>query len=129
MSIRESGADVSGSMVGAALRERLFGGQRIGQLIKSLSLLPGLVKAIGHSLPECVVELATKPLPPEVACQLPEELRPRAKAFQHLFFCEGDFARAFQAASVHCNVEVDATFVCENLVGFPYHIYLVVQKG
>ena len=116
-------------MVGGALRQRLQGDKRVSLLVDSLSLLPGLVQVIQENLPECVVELATKPLAEAVLATLPEQIRSRALAFQHLFVCEGDFARAFQAASVHCNVEVDATFVSENLVGFPYHIYLVVQKG
>ena len=114
-------------MVGEALRQGR--GQCVSMLVDSLSLLPGLVQAIRENLPGCVVEFATKPLSQTVLTTLPEQIRPQARAFQHLFICEGDFARAFQDASAHNNVEMDATYVSENLVGFPFHIYLVVQKG
>ena len=127
--MRESGVDVNRRQVSYALRDRLHGDVRLSRLITSLSLLPALVKAIRESLPDCFVELATKPLPLGVSVALTPMTCTHARAFQHLFLCEGDFVRAFQAASEHCNVEVDATFVSEDLVGFPYHIYLLVQKG
>ena len=128
--MRECGVDVNRRQVKNALRMRLHGEQHLlSRLVTSLSLLPALVKAISKNLPECFVQLATKPMPLDIAVAVPTTARPHGRVFQHLFLCEGDFVRAFQAASEHCNVEVDATYVSEALVGFPYHLYLLVQKG
>ena len=128
-SLKNSGVDITAQTVTQALRHCIQDTSIVGELIHSLSLLPGMVMAIEKNLPQCVLDFATKPLAPEVMAAVPQSVRSCARAFQHLFFCEGDFARAFQAASAHCNVEVDATFVSEELVGFPYHIFLLVQKG
>ena len=89
-SLKRAGADVSDHMVQKALRDRVQGDPCVSQLIHLLSLLPGLVDAIGKSLPECVVDFATKPLAPEVMAAVPQSVRSCARAFQHFFFCEGD---------------------------------------
>ncbi len=127
--MKQAGVDASRRMISEGLRHRLQKDLLVGKLIDALSFLPGLAKEIEAELPDAVVQLATKALAPEVRGVLSPEACEGSRSFQHFFLCEGDYARSFQEASAHLNLEMDATFVSEELVGYPFHLFLATHKG